>query len=457
MDYGIQQKSQPEAPELILLSGGDLEGWLAAATPRVREWVTGNGFKATGDQLCPVPGDAGGPTCYLVGTDKPDDPWALADLPMKLPPGPYRLARVPAGSDPELLSLGWSLGCYGYHRYKAPKREPATLVIPDSVDLDEVRNQAAGIYLTRDLVNAPAEDMMPEDLGMAAETLAHEFGAEVRQIVGDDLLREGYPTIHRVGRASAHAPRLIELRWGDPHLPRLTLVGKGVCFDTGGLNLKGAGSMRLMKKDMGGAANVLGLARMIMGVALPVHLRVLIGAVENAVGRDAYRPGDVIRTRKGLTVEVDNTDAEGRLVLCDALTAAAEEKPRILLDFATLTGAARVALGPDLPALFCQSDELAEGLLAAGLACRDPLWRMPLHQPYRSNLDSAIADLVNSAESSLGGAIHAALFLQAFVPEDLAWAHIDLIAWNLQARPGRPAGGEAMGLRAALGYLRGAL
>jgi len=296
---------------------------------------------------------------------------------------------------------------------------------------------------------------MPEQLANAMLMLGQEFGAQVEQVTGDELRTQNYPLIHAVGRASVHPPRLLDLHWGDEQHPKVTLVGKGVCFDSGGLDLKNASGMRLMKKDMGGAAHVMGLARLIMSAGLPVRLRVLVAAVENAVGGNALRPGDVIKSRKGLTVEIHNTDAEGRLILCDALTEAGSENPALMLDCATLTGAARVALGPELPALFCNNDDLAAGLLEAAEEEKDPLWRLPLHQPYREMLDSRIADIANASDSTFAGAVTAALFLRAFVPETIPGAHLDLMAWNTKARPGRPEGGEAMGLRAVYRYLRG--
>jgi leucyl aminopeptidase len=295
---------------------------------------------------------------------------------------------------------------------------------------------------------------MPEHLADTMIVLGKEFGARVEQVVGDALLEQNFPAIHAVGRASVHAPRLLDLRWGEEGNPRLTLVGKGVCFDSGGLDLKSANGMRLMKKDMGGAAHALGLARLIMSTGLPVRLRVLVAAVENAVAGNALRPGDVIRSRKGLTIEIDNTDAEGRLILCDALAEGAIEQPELLIDFATLTGAARVALGTEVPALFSNSDELAAGLLAAAEAQQDPLWRLPLYNPYREMLDSKIADIANAANAPYAGAITAALFLREFVPEETAWAHVDVMAWNTRSRPARPEGGEAMGIRAVSHYLR---
>ncbi len=312
---------------------------------------------------------------------------------------------------------------------------------------------AAAVFLARDLVNTPAGDLGPEELAAAAVHVAESAGACHRVIVGDDLLAENYPTIHAVGRASTRAPRLVDITWGDPAAPKLTLVGKGVCFDSGGLDLKTASGMRLMKKDMGGAAIMLGLAQAIIDARLPVRLRVLLPCVENSVSGNAMRPMDIVRTRQGLTVEIGNTDAEGRLILCDALAEASTETPALLIDMATLTGAARVALGPELAALFCNDDRLAAALLEASAAEEDPMWRMPLWRPYRKMLDSKVADLNNVSEGPYAGAITAALYLQEFVAPGIPWAHFDVMAWNPQSRPGRPEGGEATALRALYAHI----
>ncbi|EKD70228.1 MAG: hypothetical protein ACD_46C00595G0001 [uncultured bacterium] len=317
----------------------------------------------------------------------------------------------------------------------------------------QVENIVESIYYTRDLINMPTEEMGPSELAKSAENLAKNFGATCTQIVGEDLLKQNYPLIHTVGRASDDAPRLMDIRWGKAAHPKLTLVGKGVCFDTGGLDIKPSSAMLLMKKDMGGAAHVLGLARMIMAANLPVQLRVLISAVENAVSGDAYRPGDVIKSRKGITVEVGNTDAEGRLVVADALTEAASESPDLLIDMTTLTGAARVALGTELPAVFANDDAIVDEVIKQGNLQSDVMWRMPLFAPYREHLNSQIADINNNSSDPYAGAISAALFLKEFVPDNIPWLHFDLMAWNTKPRPGRPQGGEAMCLRALFAYL----
>jgi leucyl aminopeptidase len=379
--------------------------------------------------------------------------WAVAGLPDALPEGSYRIATVPDGGDPTHLALGWALATYAFTRYRAKKATASALVWPERADRARVERLAAAVFLARDLANTPAGDLGPAELATEAVRVAKAAGARHRVIVGDELLAENYPTIHAVGRAAAQMPRLVDIRWGEATAPKVTLVGKGVCFDTGGLDLKTASGMRLMKKDMAGAAIVLGLAQAIMDSGLPVRLRVLLPLVENAVSGNAVHPMDIIRTRKGLTVEIGNTDAEGRLILCDALAEAATEKPDLLVDMATLTGAARVALGPELAALFCNDDELAEDLLAAARAEDDPMWRMPLWRPYRKMIDSKIADLNNVSESPHAGAVTAALYLQEFVEPSTPWAHLDVMAWNPQSRPGRPEGAEATALRALYAHI----
>jgi leucyl aminopeptidase len=429
------------------------EGWIAEQSSRRRAWAQAQGFKAEPGTTCMVPGEDGRAECVLFGTEAEIDVFAFGGLAMSLPAGTYRLDALYDARAATDAAVGWALGAYRFRRYRKRSadggRKPAELVWPDAADRAEAARTVGAVAMVRDLINTPANDMGPAELAAAAEALAKAHKAKCRVIVGDDLLEAGYPAVHAVGRASARAPRLIDITWGKKSAPRVTLVGKGVCFDTGGLDLKPSSGMLLMKKDMGGAAHVLGLARMIMEARLPVRLRVLVPAVENAVSGDSFRPLDVIGTRKGLTVEIGNTDAEGRLILCDALHEACTEKPALLIDFATLTGAARVALGPDLPAMFANDDRLADDLLAAGRAVADPVWRLPLHQPYRRHLDGKVADLNNVASGGFAGAIYAALFLEAFVDEGVPWAHFDVMAWNPSSRPGRPEGGEALAMRAA--------
>ena len=379
--------------------------------------------------------------------------WALAGLPDTLPERSYWLDPVPEGGDPTRLALGWALATYAFTRYHAKPASGAALAWPEGADRGRVERLARAIFLARDLANTPAGDLGPEELAQAAVQVAEHAGACHRVIVGDELLAENYPTIHAVGRASSRPPRLVDIVWGDTAAPKVTLVGKGVCFDTGGLDLKTASGMRLMKKDMAGAAIVLGLGQAIMDAKLPVRLRVLLPCVENSVSGNAMRPLDVVRTRKGLTVEIGNTDAEGRLILCDALAEASTEKPQLLIDMATLTGAARVALGPELAALFCNDDALASSLLDAARTEEDPMWRMPLWRPYRKMIDSKIADLNNVSESPHAGAITAALYLQEFVDPRVPWAHLDVMAWNPQGRAGRPEGAEATALRALYAHI----
>ncbi|MFO1351996.1 MAG: leucyl aminopeptidase family protein [Gammaproteobacteria bacterium] len=442
------------AVPLVPVTEKNLGAWLEAQPDAVRRWLESAGFAAKTGSFCLVPADNRGLAMVVVGVGSADDPWALGGMPSVLPKGCYYLDADWEARQQERAALGWALGAYQFTRYKEARALGAELAVTLESRLGGVRQQAQAIALVRDLINTPAEDMMPEHLFDAAVALGHEFSATVRQTVGDELLQRNFPVIHAVGRASVHAPRLIDLGWGDVRAPRVTLVGKGVCFDSGGLDLKNANNMRLMKKDMGGAAHALGLARLVMGEQLPVRLRVLIPAVENAVSGNAFRPGDVIRSRKGLTIEIDNTDAEGRLILCDALTEAVSENPDLVIDFSTLTGAARVALGADVPAMFCNHDDVAAGLLACAEEERDPLWRLPLHRPYREMLDSRVADIANASAAPYGGAITAALFLQEFIPNHTPWTHFDLMGWNTRSRPGRPEGGEAMGLRAVFRYLR---
>jgi len=416
-------------------------------------WCAANDFAGEPGRFLPIAGPDGVPLAILVGCD-PGDPLAtLASLPPRLPPGRYALDPRGLAIDSADAGLAWALGAYRFTRYRKAGRPLPQLVV-DPSGAARARAIAQAVYQVRDLVNTPTEDMGPAELGDTVRALAEAHGAQYREWTGEALLAGNFPTIHAVGRASHRAPRLLELRHGAPDAPHLVLVGKGVCFDTGGLDIKPADGMRWMKKDMGGAAHAIALAGLVLAARLPVRLTLLVPAVENAIAGDALRPGEVITTRAGITVEVDNTDAEGRLILCDALTFAAETRPDLILDFATLTGAARIALGPDLPALFSNRDEIAAELIDAAHATRDPLWRLPLWRPYLAMLDSHVADLANAGPSRHAGAITAALFLERFVPENHAWAHLDVYAWNDADKPGRPRGGEAQGLRACFEFLR---
>ncbi|HXZ01765.1 MAG TPA: leucyl aminopeptidase family protein [Stellaceae bacterium] len=425
---------------------------LAAAAARLdeagRRWIGAIQFTAEPGKWALLPDAGGGLARVLVGFTRGEELWALAGLPDALPEGRYRLDPAPAAPAATRLALGWALGCYAFTRYKERKRGFADLLWPDAADRPLVERLARAIGRTRDLINTPTEDMGPTELAGAVEELAGRVGARCHIIAGEALLRENYPTIHAVGRASAKPPALADLTWGDAAAPKLTLVGKGVCFDSGGLDLKTASGMRLMKKDMGGAATLIGLAEAVIDAGLELRLRLLVPAVENAVSANAFHPLDVIRTRKGITVEIGNTDAEGRLILCDALAEADAEKPALLIDMATLTGAARTALGPELPALFSNDEALAAELLRVAEAEQDPLWRMPLWRPYRKMLKSTVADITNASDSAFAGAITAAIYLAEFVSAGTPWAHIDTYAWNATARPGRPEGGEALALRA---------
>ena len=423
-----------------------------------RRWMQTLGFNGAPDTHALVPGSDGSIQAVWAGVRGAADAWALSLLPKALPAGAYHLGDAGLLMDAGAAAQSWELGGYGFDLYKPARREPAELSLPDSDAAQRGLIVAGAIASTRDLVNTPAEHLSPAALAEAVRLVARQHGATFKQTVGDALLKAGFPAVHAVGRAadeaSGRAPRLIELNWGQPRHPRVSLVGKGVCFDTGGLDIKGADGMWLMKKDMGGAANALGLAQMIMALKLPLRLQLLIPAVENAIAGNAYRPGDVFKTRKGLHIEIGNTDAEGRVILCDALAYGAEGKPDLMIDLATLTGAARTALGPQLPALFCRRMAQAREIVDLSMATQDPLWHLPLWAPYHGGIESDIADLVNTGRGAMAGAINAALFLEDFVPAEQDWLHIDLYAWNEGHRPGRPAGGEAQTLRTMLAYLQ---
>ncbi|MBL8702820.1 MAG: leucyl aminopeptidase family protein [Alphaproteobacteria bacterium] len=428
-----------------------------------RSWLEAAGFGGrAGDlQLLPSASGRGAVGAVMVFADdgSTDDFWRLAGLPTRLPVGAWKIDDAIAPALATRLATAWGIGAYQFTRYRKPARAPAKLVLPAAADRAAATRTVEANALVRDLINTPSQDMGPAELAAAAVDMAKALGMTATIIVGEALLTEGYRLVHAVGRASARPPRLIDLRWGDESHPKLTLVGKGVCFDTGGLDLKGADGMKMMKKDMGGAAHVLGLAHMIVKAKLRLRLRVLIPAVENAVSGDAFRPLDVITSRKGLTVEIGNTDAEGRLILADALHEASSEKPALIIDMATLTGAARVALGPELPATYCNDDAVAGRLAHHAAAAADPLWRMPLWRPYRPLLDSKVADLNNISGGPMAGSITAALFMQEFVDPGIAWIHLDIFAWNNAGRAGRPEGAEAQALRAlfALAAERAAL
>ena len=444
------QKARP----IHLVDKGSFDAWVKSRPAEDRTLLEAHRFDAkTAYAFAILPRRGEFEVVAAVKNAKELSPWCLAALAEKLPDGTYKLADGDSG----IASLGWLLGQHRFDAYRSkPKDErgPRVLVTSEAAKIEQAVRLADATALVRDLVDTPAADLGPAELEKAAADLANRSGAQLRVTAGAELA-EGYPLIAAVGGAATpeRAPRLIELEWGKPEDPRLAIVGKGVCFDSGGLDLKQPSGMRIMKKDMGGAAHALALAGLVIDARLPVRLHLLIAAVENAVSGGAYRPGDVVRSRKGLFVEVDNTDAEGRLILADALAKAAEGKPELLVDFATLTGAARIALGPDLPATFANRDDLAGELERAARKVDDPLWRMPLWDPYDEDLKSTVADLSNTSGNAMAGAIYAALFLRRFVPDDIPWAHLDTWAWRDPGKPGRPKGGDALGLRAVFAML----
>jgi leucyl aminopeptidase len=415
-----------------------------------RQFAKANAFTAKPGQYLTLPAGDGSLGHVLFGleadTGAYHDRFRPGQLPNMLPPGTYRFANAP--HDTPLAALAFALGSYRFDRYRKNDKPEARLAVPDGVDIDDVSRMAEAAALARDLINTPSNDMGPDELAQAAQDLAARFGASYRCIVGDDLVRENFPLIHAVGMASTRAPRLIDFTWGDAAHPKITLVGKGVCFDTGGLDLKPSSGMLIMKKDMGGAANVLALAQMILDAKLKVRLRVLIPAVENAVAGNAFRPLDIFKSRKGITEEIGNTDAEGRLVLADALALADEDKPDLLIDLGTLTGAARVALGPDLPPFYTRDDTLAADVARHAQAQNDPLWRLPLWAPYDTWLDSKVATINNAPSGGFAGSITCALFLQRFVEPTTNWLHVDIYGWTPSAKPARPEGGECQAARA---------
>jgi leucyl aminopeptidase len=439
----VETKSRTALPVYLVASDGLGS---AGLSPSSVAWASANGFSGEAGRTLIVPGEDGALAGALFGTGDGEGALAIGALARALPEGDWHFAAEPAW--PNLAAIALALGGYVFTRYGKKPGKALRFALPAGADAAHVRRMADGVFLARDMINTPTSDMGPDELEKAARTLAAAHKAEVSVIKGDDLLKQNFPMIHAVGRASTGAPRLIDMIWGSPDAPKVTLVGKGVCFDTGGLDIKPSSGMLLMKKDMGGAANVLGLASMIMAAGLKVRLRVLIPAVENSIAGNAFRPGDVLTSRKGITVEIGNTDAEGRLVLADALALADDERPALLVDMATLTGAARVALGPDLPPFYTGDESLAAELTAASVAVEDPLWRMPLWRPYDAKLSSKIADINNVTTDGFAGSITAALFLKRFVEKTVSWAHFDIFAWNPNDRPYGVAGGEAQGIRA---------
>lgn len=447
----VKNHSEKSIP-ISVISITEFSQWLEQQDLIVKNWLKATNFRADNGSVSLIPDAAGNLIRVVFCVNDFKNIFAVGSLPITLPEGVYAF-DVADAKNSENYAMAWGLGSYQFLRYKKPTKTLAKLDVSAIDNIEYINNMVESIYLVRDLINTPTDDMGPSELADVAIRLGKEYSATVSQIVGDDLLAQNFASIYTVGRASDDAPRLIDLRWGNETHPKITLVGKGVCFDTGGLDIKPSSGMLLMKKDMGGAANTLGLARMIMQANLPIRLRVLIPAVENAISGNAYRPGDVIKSRKGLTIEIGNTDAEGRVVLADALTEAASEKPELIIDMATLTGAARIAVGTDIAAMFANSDKLAADVLKHAEAQSDPIWRLPLFAGYRDSLNSSIADINNNAADSYAGAITAGLFLKEFVPDDVSWLHFDVMAWNLKPRPGRPQGGEAMALRALFSYL----
>jgi leucyl aminopeptidase len=466
VDFLIDPAASADAAvrELWLVTQSGVSRWMAEQDATTRAWLEATGFRAEKQQLALIPASDGSVRAAALGLGPVSTPeaielWQVAGLPERLPPrSRWRVAGPELdASAATALVLGWAYGTYRFDTYKSAitarsAADRARLVAPAAADVVTATRVAGATAMARDLVNTPACDMTPARLAAEARQLGQQHGAQSREITGD-ALREEFPAIHIVGQAAAVAPRLVELRWGDAGRPRVALVGKGVCFDSGGLDIKPSAGMALMKKDMGGAACALALARLVMEAQLPVELRVLVPAVENAVSGHAYRPGDVIRTRKGLTVEVGNTDAEGRLVLCEALAWADDERPDLLIDLATLTGAARVALGPELPAVFGTRQETVDAVLRHGRAVADPLWPMPFWSGYDDDISSKVADINNASASTFAGAIIGALFLRRFVTQTPDWLHIDLYAWNPKDRPGRPVGAEAQAVRALFALL----
>ena len=447
-------KGKPARP-IWAVTPAMLADWCAEHAGSRSAWVESNQFTGAAGQVLMLPDSAGGVEGVLLGLGKVIDPFAVATLPAKLPQSNYRLADTAPAIVREMSQIAWAMGTYQFRAYKgAIKARPwPSLVVDKDFEIDRLISLAQSIFIARDLINTPAADMGPEALDAAVRDIALKFNATHYSIIGDALLEENYPMIHAVGRAAEQAPRFIELTWGAPEHPEVCLVGKGVCFDTGGLNLKPGNYMDIMKKDMGGAAIALGLAYAIMDVGLPVRLRLLIGAVENAIGPNAFRPGDILNSRNGMTVEIGNTDAEGRLVLADLLTEAASHGPDVIIDFATLTGAARVAVGPEVMPFFTRHDDLARALEASASQAHDPIWRFPLWEGYDTLLDSNVADVNHISNSPMAGSIIAGLFLARFVPPSQLWAHFDVYGWNIKSRAGRPVGGEATALRAVFRYL----
>lgn len=449
---GLVEHGAPSTA-LLPMRPDELDNWIARDTRR-REWLSAIGFRAKPGKHAVLPLERGSNRRAIVVPFDTPPLWQFAGFPFELPEGRYSLPERFEEADQTAMALGWAIGSHTFARYRKPERQPAELAWPRRADRNEVTHLASSVILARELIDTPAQDLGPEELADIALAIANEAGARGQVFVGDELLAANYPCVHAVGRASSRLPRLIDIRWGNPEAPKVTLVGKGVCFDTGGLDLKTREGMLEMKRDMGGAAVMLGLAQSLMRASAPIRLRLMIAAVENSVSGNAFRPLDIIRTRLGKTVEIGNTDAEGRLILCDALAEADSEEPDLLVDCATLTGASRVALGTEIQALFCDDEASANELVRLSLEIDDPVWRMPLWRGYRRLIDSPIADFNNVPKGQLGAAIVAAVYLSEFVSRARVWMHLDIMAANKGPRPGRPEGGEASGLLALYYFIR---
>ena len=436
---------------LYLFTSAEAETEIKKLPETAARFVRAQGFKGQMGQTVLIPNEAGHLSMVVAGLGDQRNPLAVASISAKLAGGDYVVIRKPDDWPFPWIAAGWVDGAYRFDRYLSAKGKPPRLVTPADQQIDDIVQEAGAVHMLRDLVNTPPDDMGPDAIEAVIRDMAAEYGADVSSIIGDDLLKENYPMVHAVGRAATIPPRFVELSWGDESHPELAIVGKGVSFDSGGLNIKTGNYMRIMKKDMGGAAHAIALARLVMGAGLPVRLKLYIPTVENAISGNSFRPGDIIASRKGISVEIDNTDAEGRLILGDALARASESDPDLLIDFATLTGAARVALGPDLAPFYTDDETVAAGIQAGASSSGDPVWRMPLWSPYLGYLKSPIADIVNSG-SSMGGSITAALFLRTFV-DAKSWVHLDVWAWR-EAKFGRPAGAAACGLRAMWSMLQ---
>ena len=449
---GLNFTAVEGAIPIHVVCASDVESFVQTLTPRAQKWLSTVSFAGKKGQVAMVPDQSGALECCVLGVGEAEDAWSFGALPSQLPSGEYCFATAVDASLSYQRALAWALGCYRFDAYKATPPIEAHLYVPPEVDRLALESLVSSVYLVRDLVNTPTEDLGPQELSAVVSEVAKELGAEYREIVGEDLLKENYPLVYHVGKGSVLKPRLAELCWGDPDAPLLALVGKGVCFDAGGLQIKTTNGMKDMKKDMGGAAHALALTRLIIQANLPVRLRLLVPCVENSVSGSAYRPGDILPSRQGSSVEITNTDAEGRLIMADALTSQVEKSPDLLIDFATLTGAGRIALGPDIPALMSNRHDMLLKVLDVSHQVDDPVWPLPLYKAYESFLDSDLADIANAASQPYGGAITAGLFLQHFVPNSVPWLHLDLMAANISSRPGRPLGGEAQGLQTMLAF-----